>query len=358
MPGTTALTVGNEFLASTSFNWDTEMRSSHHRDYPALDAILKRGMDKVEGGERMITSWDTTINHSRPTRHQHGYEALSDQALPVGTPGSEGWAFVSWPAYISLMDETKNRGKAAVLNIWKGRLKNRDDAFRKAFLDACIRGAVASGTWAGVQGFEDFIPWNGADYSNGFFEAASSGTNTVHNISRATYTVAAGHYQLHNLFQDVQDLAGTNLLTSMYALLPTLKKRNGEIKPNDYLGLASENVLGFLKRSLRSQEQYITEGPLDDGMRMAMRFHGIELIPEDLPSLGANTTAAPWSIILANIARGVRFVGQTGLIFETSDIIDIPGTSQVRCQVSRLFGQNKLVIPGLNAIVNNAEQWS
>jgi len=353
---TTSLTINNELLTTTAFNYAKEMRSSHHRPYVVCDHLLGPGMVKDEGGERMIVAWDFG-EHSLPTRIVHGYETYNNTLVSIGTPGHDGWAYVVQPTYYSRRDEMINRGQAKRLDMWKIRVKNVEDAMRRDWSRAFLRGAAASGTWNGVPGYEDWNTANGADNTTGFIEAATSGTNTIHNISRSSFTLAAGHFMFHNLYQSGGDSASTNLLIGLYNFLPELKKRVGDINPKDYKAYFTVETLGFLKRALRSAEQYVSDGQMDDGKRIATMYAGIEIVPEDLPSLGSSTTANPWSALFINWAEGMKFHGQSGFVFAQDKVVDVPGTL-AKVQLNHLAGQFACEVPGLHALMDNAQAWS
>lgn len=354
---TTTLTVSNELLSAVGFAQVEEMRSSHHRPYKFFEHAMGPGHVDEEGGERIIVRWDTTLRHSKTKRHQSGYEQVSNQSLPVGTPGHDGWMMCSTPTYISLKDEQIARGKSKILDLWKGRVDNVELMQQLDFTRAGLIGAIASGTWAGVEGYEDLNSLNGADSATGFMEAASSGTNTIHNISRATYT-ATDHYMLHNLYKTVSDSASTLLNLQLYGLLPALRKRTGGQFTSAHVAYATLQALENLARANPSVAHYTSEGAVDSGKRTAFTYGGVEIFPEDLPSLGANTTANPWSFVFMNWKDAVKWHSQKGTNFDRRAVVDVPGTAGVRMQLSVTMGQLILHEPGTLALVDNAETWA
>jgi hypothetical protein len=352
---TTSLTVGNELLTTTAMVHLQDIRSSRSRPYPMIDHMLGIGLKKQAGGERIIGELDTN-DHSVPTRVQTGYEGFDDTALPVGTPIQEDWYQMMQPIFISKRDRLINRGKAQLLDQVKIRTANVEEAMRRDKNKAVFRGPAASGSWGGVPGYEDLNTFNGADDTTGLVEPAASGTNTLHGLAKASYP-AAVHFMLHNLFYDAAGAAQTNLLLGLYDFLVKLRLRAGAINPKEIKGYASTAARGWLKRALRSSEQYVSEKSLDDGGRMALTYGGVELHPEDqLPQDGATSAANKWSFLFINWAKGMKYIGMTDAIMAMDPFETISGT---RVQAAVMHDMGNLVSqqPGHNAVLVDAEAW-
>lgn len=351
---TTALTVANEFLTSTAMEHLGEIRSSRARPWPVVDHMLGPGLKKQTGGERIIGELDTN-DHSQPTQVQNGYEGFDDSASPVGTPIQEDWAYAMQPIFISKRDRLINRGKAQILDLVKVRTANVEEHMRRNKSQVAFQGPAASGTWAGVAGYGDHNSFNGADSTTGLIEPAASGTNTLHGLSKASYP-ASIHFMLHNLFYDAAGAAQTNMLIGLYDFLVKLQQRTGGINPSSYKGYASTTALGWLKRALRSAEQYISERQLDDGGRMAMVYGGIDLHPEDLPSLGSASASNKWSFLFIDWAKGMKYLGMTDAIYAMDPFETISGT-RVQAAVLHDMGNLMNLVPGLHAVLVDAEAW-
>lgn len=355
MPGTTALTYSNEQLSVNLSNQVKEARAMNHRKYPVVADVMK-ATDKETGGERIIVRWETD-DHSEPTRVQTGYEYWNDAVQTTLTPGHETWGIVVQPVMISEVDEQKNSGPAKVLDLLKIRTGNVERHMHRNFQDVILRGAAASGTWTGVPAFADFNSLNGADITTGLLEASASGTNTIHNVSKASFP-ATTHPQFHNEYSDAAGAAGTNILNALYGFIVNLMVKDGEMSPAEYIGYFSPNSLKWLKRVLRAQEQYVAEGEMDDGKRTAMVYHGIRLKPvHNLPQTGANTTANPVSGYIVNWQRGIRFRAQNKWVFNWTKFMDIPGTVGVRAAILRLWGNLIGHQVGLCALLADAEAY-
>lgn len=354
--GTTTVVVEDELLTTTAFSYLKELRSMKDRPYPAVDDLLKKGMQTQEGGERVIIPWEVD-DHSEATQISTGYEGLVNTARPTMRSGHEDWAYIAQPVFLSRRDQLITRGKHAMIDRWKTRVKNVERHIHRILEQVMFRTAAASGSYAGHAAFSDFLSLNGADQSTGFIEAAASGTNTLHNVGKATYP-ASSHPQFHNLWYDGAGSFSANGLIGLYRMIVDSIDNNGDINPSDYQGYISKEAAGHLKRALRSAERYVDAKDMDDGARMSMMYHGIPLtITGRLPNSGSATTADPWSVLFVNWKEGVRFIGQSGAVMSLDPVERIPGTL-VQVAVFHLMGQLVCPKPGLNALLSDADAWT
>lgn len=354
MPGTTSLTINNEDLSLTLFDQVKELRAMKDHPYLLADDALAN-VDKVDGGERVIVRWDVD-DHSVPTRVRTGYESFSTFAQPTLQPGYQAWGIVVQPVFISSVDEQKNNGRAQILKVLEERVKNVERHMHRQFQQVLLRGAAASGTWVGVPGWDDWLSINGADTALGLVEDAASGTNTLHGVSKSSYP-ATTHEQFHNYFGDAAADASANLLPLMYAAGVDAQIKEGDPNPSESFWYLSRSAANNLKSILRVQEQYVSDGNMDDGKRVAhMMYGGIKARPTaEMPNTGSATTADPWSALRVNWKRGVRLRMMSGWVFDWEDFMDLPGTVGVRYSLCKVWGQPICLQPGLQALIIDAE---
>lgn len=356
MPGTTSLTLSNEQLSANLFHQVEELRAMKDVPYRITEDCLSNSETIDDAGERAIVRWDVD-DHSRATRVSNGYERWDDYIQPTLQPGYQTWAIVVQPVMISEVDEGKNSGKAKIIDLLRQRTENVYRHKQRQLQRVLLKGPAVSGTWTGVPGWEDFLTLNGADSTTGIIEAAASGTNTLHNVSKATYP-ATSHPRFHNGFRDAAGSASTNLLHNMYGLGVLLGIKDGTPKASESKWYVSENCANWLKRALRPQEQYVGSDQLDDGKRMVTMYNGTPLVPTfDLPNLGSATTANPWSALQVNWKRGVRMRFKKGWKMDWTEFSNIPGTVGVRAALCRTWGQLIALEPGLCSLVVDAEAY-
>jgi hypothetical protein len=323
--------------------------------YVIAEDILAN-VDKIDdAGERIIVRWEVG-DHSKATRVQTGYERWDDSIFATLKPGHEQWAIVVQPVMISEVDEGRNSGKAKIIDLLRQRTQNVYRHKMRQLQRVAVRGPAASGTWTGVPGWEDFLTLNGADSTTGIIEAAASGTNTLHNVSKASYP-ATTHPKFHNSFRDSAGAAGTNLLHNLNGINTNLVIKDGEPSPSECANYMSENGANWLKRALQPQEQYTSED-IDTGKRRVLTYGGVKIKPTfDLPNSGSATTTNPWSSLLMNWKRGVRLRCKTGWVMDWTKFAEIPGTVGVRAAICRTWGQFVALEPGLCGLIVDAEAY-
>lgn len=351
---TTAITFDDQVLTGLALQYFGEPSLMRRRTYVAFDHYMQK-KKTLSGGEVLVPRW-IVHEHSQPTGLSTGYEPPDLTVQTVYQPGVQRPIFVVQPIMISKKDRTQFSGKAAMVNLLGDRTKTVQDAMTRNGQAVLTRGPAASGSWAGVLAYTSFLPWNGTDNSTGFFEAATSGTNTIHGVSKATYP-ATTHPQFHNVYRTAGDAAGINLLNAMYGVGIELKIRGGDPSTGESKWYCSANAGEYLKRVLRPLERYESQKSLDDGMRMALTYAGIGVFPiQDMPTNGGTTATTEYSAILMNHAKSVQ--GNLYPDWEnelTCPFVTVPGTAEVQVGLMGFAGNNLADQMGFSALVAHGE---
>lgn len=344
MPSTT-LTVTNQLLSSTTFQWSKDYRSQIDRPTEFVDDAEKMGMDEEEGGERMIIAANFT-RHSNTTQLSTGYDAVDLAVNAPLTPGHEGWYDGIRPVVISGHEERINRGAAAKLKLAKVRYEDTVKGLELDFQLASLQGGMAN--------YSDLRTFNGADDTTGFLEAVAYGsqTNVVHNLSKATYSTSVGW---QNQFYDCNNSASTLLLQAMYdthTRIKVLCSDPGKLKW--YISIATANNL---KRALNTNERYLSAKELDGGRRVMM-FDGTPISEvKDLPSTGTNSTLKPWGAMLVSWGD-VQFVAQKGFYMKDGSWFDLsPSGQEGRAMFRHLMGQWRARYLAASGVIVRSELW-
>lgn len=357
MPGTTSVTYNNtELSVAMSAQEETLNRMKDH-PYLAVEDCL-RNAESEDGGERIIVRY-TVDDHSLSTRVQSGMEMFNNFAQPTLIPGTQTWGIVVMPIYVSSVDEKKYGGSKTLIKLVQDRTETVMTTMNRLFQQVIFRGPAATGTWPGVAGWEDFLSLNGADgATTGLIEATSSGTNTLHGISKATFP-AATHPQFHNFFRGLGGTAGTTGLNGLYASTVFQDVQEGEPVASESTWYWSMLFAEFMKRALRTEEHYIANGNMDDGLRVAhMAYGGVRVRPvAELPNTGANTTAAPWSAVRVNWKKGIRLKYMDGWNFTNDPFVNLPGTVGGRYALRKFWAQFLGLRVGTCALLNNGETF-
>ena len=354
MPGSTTITVSDEHLSTVAFNYMPEMRSVIDRERPIVEDAMTKGLEKQEGGERVIIPFQT--NRSTVTKRVvTGYELADDTVNPIGTPGHDSWAFVMRPVMISRRDRLINRGKAKQVDLMKTRLMSAEKGMKAEFESVLLRGAAASNTWVGEPAWADWNTLNGTDDATGFIEEVDPSTNTLHNISKAAYSGSADFPGFHNPTAGASAAFSTGGLTAIDTVLYEIMERSGSIPPG-LVGYIRTECARHLKRSYRAQEFY-TKNDRDPG-RPILVYNNVEhKLCNRLPIDGQETQTYPWSIVYVNWGEDIKVVGQTGAIFQLSPFATIPG-SGVQIALQDFMGQNIACYLGRSGLVFDANAWS
>ena len=108
----------DEFLTSTAWHALEGARDVTDKSRPArfLDDMLSMGTDPVTGGHKIKVDFQFG-EHSTTTRLSSGYEPISLQASPLGSPGFDDWALVVRPVLISQKDEDINQSEKQIIKL-------------------------------------------------------------------------------------------------------------------------------------------------------------------------------------------------------------------------------------------------
>lgn len=355
MPGTTALTLGNEELSVNLMDRVKEMRAMNAHPYQVAEDMLKN-MDTADGGERVVIPWETE-DHSIAQRIRNGYEKLTLFGQTTMTPGLQGWGIVVQPVLISEVDEKKNSGKVALFKLLDKRVANVERHFRRQLQTGLLRGFIASGTHPGVAGWEDFLSLNGGDTALGIIEDQATGTNVLHNVSKGSFPPAVAE-QFHNYFADVgADVGGAGLPALYGSMLDAQIKEGDAWEPGASFWYWSRLFAGHVKTTMRTAEYYTTDGDLDDGKRKAHSVYGgikVRVVAE-MPNTGSASTAKPWSALRVNWKEGVRFRGMPGWSMDWSPFENVNQGVGARYAYLRLWGQLIGQQPGLCSLLVDGE---
>lgn len=340
MPGQTAVTYNNTELSLAMNAQELTLNRMKDHPYKVVDDVMSNA-ESEDGGDRIILRY-TVDDHSLSTRVQSGMETFNNFAQPTLVPAQQTWGIVVMPIYVSSVDEKKYGGSKALIKLVQDRTETVMTTMNRLFQQVILRGPTASGAnWAGVPGWEDFLTLNGAEGpTTGLIEAAASGSNTIHGISKLTYP-ASSHEQFHNFFRDLAGAAGTGGLNGLQASVIDAQIKEGEPIASESMWYWSRLFCEFMKRALRSEEHYVSNGAMDDGLRVAnMAYGGVKVRPTaELPNSGANTTSNPWSALRVNWKKGIRFKYMDGWNFTNDPFVNLPGTVGGRYALRKLWGQ-------------------
>lgn len=335
-----SLTFSNEELTATAGIHLDHRRSVQERKHRLAENMLSKKED-VEGGERLYIPFDYQ-RHSDTKQLPGGYEAIPLAGRPILTPGNEGWFFCARPVMISLRDEMLNRGKQQIIDKLKKRITDTENGLLAEYEDQNLR--------ANVTEMSDLRSLNGDDDSNGFLEAAATGTNTVHGVAKTTYNTLPG---VNNQWYDGGGSFSTSGLIGMYAIMNRIRDLvDSDEDVHIYMSL---NGADHYKRAVQGQERYVTQ--LDAG-RLAEVFQGRPItVTSRLPNAGTATTAAPWTALFLDHST-IKFRGQKGYVMQMTDFRDV-GTHLVRAAFFLLAGQNAVndFYFGSSGILTDAEAW-
>lgn len=367
MPGTTALTFSDQMLSVQGFHRLAAVMAAKDVPYPVADDAFKLGKEDIEGGERLVIPYEVD-DHSRPTKitvSAGGYGGIDLWAQSTFKPGHESWAYVVQPVFISETDKAINRGREKVLDIWQSRVENVARMQQRNYQNATVKGAVASGTWGGVPGWEDWLPLNGADNATGLLEARTSGTNTVHNVSRSSYP-ATTHPKLHNIYFTAQDAANTYLQAAIFRARAQAQSRGANIGGGSYRAYVSEEFEVNISRILNGRVQYIMAGKSGqdvaaDAVVPYILGAPTRALATGLPQAGATSggsASTKWGYIGVTWGKGgISLKAQSGYMFKMGKVESIPGTNGVQLALFHNFGQNVCQVAGTNIVGVGCETY-
>lgn len=341
----TALTISDQLLSSTTFDYMRKYRSQIDRPTAFIKDMEKMGMDKATGGERMIIPLNFT-RHSQTTQLQSGYEPINLAVQAPLTPAHEDWYDGIRPVVISGHEERINRGTNKILDLAAVRTKDTEAGMYLDFQQQSLIG--------GFSNYSDLLSLNGIDNADGPFEGAAYGSqsNTVHNVSKSTYATSVGW---NHQYADCANSASANLLVSMYDMMTRIKVLCED--PGKLIWYLSIACATNIKRALNSFERYLSQAELDGGKRV-LTFDGTPIREvKDLPNAGTSSTAKPMSALLVSWGD-LQFVQQSGYYFKMGQWQSMQGAGfDCRAAFLQLMGQWRINFMAACGVVTKAEIW-
>lgn len=344
----------NEQLATAAAARSKKLKTLDDTATPLLALLEKECKKPAEPSVRIQGQFDDGSNHSEPTRVATGWETLAMGFRPTHRMWWDQYAMVAQPAGITRRERYENSGNARVIDLYASRTENVQRHLRREF---------ERQAWLGTSpAFADFNTLNGLDDTAGFIEpvAVGSQTNTIHNVSKATY---AGRRTMSNLYYPGNGDASADLLIQMRQL-------DGEaLMLEDQLGAGARpvmfmeyTILDFYRRSLSAFEQYQTaeSAGKEAGQRVMVfgRNRIIALRENTLPGSGSTK----WAVVRIDPAALELRVGKTWMA-AVGDPEVIPGTG-VTIQVFEAYGQLCLAdeegrkgLPYQLGVINNQGTW-
>lgn len=366
---TTAITTPNELLTASGVTFLAKNRAAMLKELnrPVADAAM-RTMQKVDGGFRWQFGFETEW-HSEPTRVRAGagsYINVGRLARTTLTPAWDEPAYVVQPAFISRRDESQNAGQSRIIDLANRRLMNRDKHLHQQLEQMLLFGPNASGSWAGMPAWVGWNHFNGTDDATyGHVEEDTSGTNSVHNVSRSTYP-ASTHPLLHNLVVDLAAGFGTNALNAFALLQGKMMVRNQTLQAGEWY-FTKECLANWTRANRGSMVYGSIQAAMDGNISLAQTFLGKPIkVVEALPYNGSASASDPWSAVYVPWSRsksgdtetgGTRIVAYTGEAMSSDPWETIPGTVGVRISIAHLFGQLISEDPGGYILVFDGQTY-
>lgn len=163
--------------------------------------------------------------------------------------------------------------------------------------------------------------------------------------------------QFHNFFADLAGDVSQFGPPALYAAGIDAETKEGTPVASESEWYWSPNFAKHMKSTLRPQEQYIANGTMDDGARIAHAMYGgipVRIVSE-LPSTGTATTAKKWSAVRVNWKKGVRFRAMPKWVLDWTPVVDLPGGVGVKYALIRLWGNLISLQPGACAVLVDGE---
>jgi hypothetical protein len=339
----TSITYPDEFFTTTAANRLALIRQAQYRPYRLAQAFIDNAK-MVDGGERVIIPFDVQ-EHSVTTQMTTGYEAVDMDVQTVLKPGTDTWFFAVSPIVFSWVDEAKNKGKAKHIDIIETRVKDTESRMRREFETQLLKGTQAS--------MSDLNTLNGADNSGGFIEedAIQSQGNTVHGLSKSTYSTLPG-------FQNQIASIANDFSAGGIAALQEMHIRVQEITedPTKLRGFASIAGAINYNTAVQANERYITQR---DAVRTGLMINGVEYqISSLMPDDGTQTINVnnKWSFLLLDM-DAICFQAFNGLLFNMTPFRDVGGGHLVKAAFHQVAGQLTISNWGSSALGQGGETY-
>ena len=329
---------------------------------PLADDALSRGKKSVQGGHTIQIPYEFE-EHSTPTQLTFAspYHQFTTTNAPTMKSGTDTWGAVVQPVFMSGLDKNIYRGPAAQLDVWRSRVQNVDDHGHRSLEQALLLGTTASGSYTpstAVGQFAGFNTFNGTDYATGLIEEDASGGNTIHGISRSSYS-ATTYPKFHPVVANMASAVNTNGFDRLIDLQTTFMKRGGNMAGVDIY--ASDVFVRMINKILRAPFQYATLAAGSENYGIPNLFGKKLKIMNAMPQTGANSATSKWSALGltwgTNDTAGCQFRVQQGWEWTMSPVVSIPGTADCQLALFRLHGQLLLITPGNNFLIYNGETF-
>jgi hypothetical protein len=299
----TAFTLGDEEFAAAAFEHSKEVANGIDIPYRFAEYMFQNKVEEREGGIKATVEWSVR-RHSETTAIKTGYEPIRFNIRPTLKAGFFEDRIGVRPLVIGLKEEIQNRGRTAMINILKERMMDNKMARLEEYEQASLLGTVSA--------WDDLVPVNGADNTDGIIEAAAVGaqTNTVHNLSKATFAALPG---FNNQFFDGANSFSTNGFIGIDRV--KLRAQNRRMKNAQWRWYVTAEVAEFYHRGLVAQERYggsAVKGASQSGAELEFEMRGFPTcVVNNMPAAGSATTANPWSILLIDHEQ-IKYNAQRG----------------------------------------------
>ena len=340
-----SFTFNAEQFTTTAYVAAKEITDQLDFQLPLLarsEEIHGRGTPKEEGGTRIFIGLNFS-EHSETTELTTGYEPINLDITEVGTPGVDDWADSIRPVVISGHEQRINRGSNhKILDIVDERTKAMMAAYRRQY-------HARSWGKAGAKGLVDINTLYGDGFTDGFLESVSppGQTNTVHGVSKATFSFSVGW---QNQAVDAADSFSANGLLGLDEIMTeimTLKTVTTK------MGCWYASRAGFrnLKRAVRSNERYVDQSTLDTG-RLTLAYNGYMVeVNRDMP-----TDPVEWSFVFLD--HEMIYWLTNGPDYWRLGSFEVQSGFDVTAANCHLMGQWIAKYLGSSGVLINADTWS
>jgi hypothetical protein len=335
---TTTIDYGDQEFSAIAIRAIRSTRSMLDQPRRLADRLMK-SVKTESGGARLQFPWKVGRHSSTTQMSVSGYNPIDLVGNPQHKSGTETWAYFIRPVLISKREETEYRGTGKILDLVKERTEDAYLGHRQELNDHFAAGDQSQ--------LSDLNHLNGVDYTDGFLEenAVLSQGNTVHGVSKATYSSLPG-------FQNrVADCAGSYSANGVRVMRRLLQDIRNLVENDSDLALyVSGSLIENYGRVTLSQERYVA-GQANAGMQPLM-FDKYAMHQEDaLPADGANTTANPISGYVID-HKHIGVIGQQGMVEKFDGFREISGHA-VRAAFLHNFIQLRIDYWGTSGVIMN-----